>query len=73
MDTYYACEDGVYTKEAYDEIDEGLGIKEIGATYLVNIDLLPEEFKDNPSQVSLAIERWIYNFKFKNTKPNWLV
>ena len=73
MDTYYACEDGIYHKEHYDEIDQGQGLKEIGSTYLVNIDLLPLPLKNDGELVELAIEKWFNSMDNSVPKPIWLI
>lgn len=73
MDTYYVCEDGVYYEEHYHEIDQGQGVKEIGSTYLVNTDLLPQDLKDDGELVEIAIEKWFNSMDSKNNKPNWLI
>lgn len=75
IDIYYSCEDGVYYKEHYDEIDGGLGTKEIGSTYLVNNDLLPQDLKDDGELIEIAIEKWV-NSHLNNSappKPMWLI
>lgn len=79
LDTYYSCEDGVYYEEHYDEIDQDQGVKEIGSTYLVNIDLLPQDLKDDGELVELAIEKWIDSHLYSpkvnpaTLKPIWLI
>lgn len=73
MDIYYACEDGIYHKEQYEEIDAGLGVKEIGNTYLVNIDLLPLSLKNDGELVELAIEKWFNSMNNSIPKPIWLI
>lgn len=75
MSTYYSCEDGIYYEEHYDEIDQGQGLKEIGSTYLVNNDLLPQDLKDDGELVEITIEKWI-NEHYTNSnppKPIWLI
>ena len=79
MSTYYSCEDGVYYEEHYDEIDGGLGVKEIGSVLLVNNDLLPSEMKEDGELVEKALEDWV-NSHLTNpkvnpatVKPNWLI
>lgn len=73
MDTYYACEDGIYHKDQYEEIDGGLGIKEIGSTWLVNNDLLPLPLKNDGELVELAIENWFNSMDNSISKPIWLI
>lgn len=74
MDTYYSCESGVYSKEYYEELDEGRGAIEIGTTYLVNIDLLPQELKEDSKLVEIAIEKWINSHLTSSSiKPIWLI
>ena len=79
VSTYYSCEDGVYYEEHYDEIDGGLGVKEIGSVLLVNNDLLPSEMKEDGELVEKALENWV-NSHLTNpkvnpatVKPNWLI
>ena len=73
VSTYYACEDGIYHKEHYDEIDQGQGLKEIGSTYLVNIDLLPLPLKNDGELVELAINKWFNSMDNSIPKPIWLL
>lgn len=73
LDKYYACEDGVYYEEHYNEIDQGTGTKEIGNTYLVNIDLLPLSLKNDGELVELAIEKWFNSMNNSIPKPIWLI
>lgn len=75
MDIYYSCEDGVYYEASYHELDQGLGLKEIGKTYLVNYDLLPQNLKEDNELVELAIEKWINShYELSNPpKPIWLI
>ena len=72
---YYYCEDGVYHEEQYHELDQGLGIKEIGSTYLVNNDLLPLDLREDGELIESAIENWIDLFykEPKPEKPIWLI
>ena len=79
VSTYYSCEDGVYYEEHYDEIDGGLGVKEIGSVLLVNNDLLPFLMKKDGELVEKALEDWV-NSHLTNpkvnpatVKPNWLI
>ena len=79
VSTYYSCEDGVYYEEHYDEIDGGLGVKEIGSVLLVNNDLLPSEMQEDGELVEKALEDWV-NSHLTNpkvnpatVKPNWLI
>ena len=60
-------------KEHYDEIDQGQGLKEIGSTYLVNIDLLPLPLKNDGELVELAIEKWFNSMDNSVPKPIWLI
>lgn len=79
MDTYYSCEDGVYYEEHYDEIDQGQGVKEIGARFLVNNDLLPQDLQEDGELVEIAIEKWINSHLSSpkvnpaTVKPIWLI
>ena len=79
VSTYYSCEDGVYYEEHYDEIDGGLGVKEIGSVLLVNNDLLPSGMQEDGELVEKALEDWV-NSHLTNpkvnpatVKPNWLI
>lgn len=74
MSIYYSCEDGVYYEEHYNELDNGLGLKEIGESFLVNNDLLPSEMKEDNELVEKAIESWINSYLNNHkTKPEWLI
>lgn len=73
LDSFYSCEDGIYYSEQFDEIDQGLGIKEIGTIYLVNNDLVPKNL--DTENVELEIEKYINKFYTNSTpeKPSWLI
>lgn len=73
LDSFYSCEDGIYYSEQFNEIDQGLGIKEIGTIYLVNTDLVPDDM--DTETIELEIEKYINQFytNSNSPKPNWLI
>ena len=74
IDIYYSCEDGVYYEETFNELDEGLGLKEIGQTYYVDTDLLPDDLQNDNELVEKAIEQWLdKHYVAIQPKLEWLL
>ena len=68
---YYICEAGVYSQEQYKELDEGLGLIEIGQTVEVDTNLLPDHLKEDDELVCEEIDKWFNSFGDVE-KPLWL-